>query len=792
MAKASFLWPAVGGFLLFILGALGVTPTLAQNNPVPFINQPLVPDVVLPGGPGFTLTVNGTGFVSSSVVNWNGSPRTTTFITTSKLTAAILGSDVATAGTSSVTVTSQGTTSNTVLIPVTNPTSSLLFSGGTAFATGTGPYGLVSADFNRDGKLDLAIANSSSNTVSVLLGNGDGTFQSHVDYATGQDPVFVATGDFNTDGIIDLAVINTNCATQQNCPAGSASILLGNGDGTFEPHVDYDTAPFSYSIDTADFNRDGRLDLAVNNGGCFYSCSDTVSILLGNGDGTFQNHVDYATINSLGAASANLGDVNNDGNLDVLTTTSGHAAGDVSSLLGNGAGVFGSPVTSSAGNEADSVVLGDLNGDSKLDLVVGQGTDATVAVLLGNGDGTFMAPVQYGGGGYSLAIGDFNGDGKLDIATVVYNGGCVLFGNGDGTFQPPPLNCFYTSFVGGQVVAGDFNNDGQLDLAVTDPSGNTVETLLQIPSAVLSSTSLSFGSENLGSSSASQPVTLTNRGSAPLIISEINIGGADPNDFSETNTCGTTLTAGSSCTINVTFTPTMLGARAASVSITDNASGSPQTIVLSGTGTQPALTLSPTSLTFPTQVVFTTSKAQPLTLTNTGTGNLTITSIAATGQFSQTNTCGTSVPPGASCTINVSFKPKTKGMQTGSITVTDNAPGSPQTVALSGCGTYIQFTPASLNFGNQPVHTTSPPKKVTISNKGGTAVSITAISISGSDPGDFAETNTCKSSLGSGATCTVSVSFTPARQGARSARLSISDNGGCSPQTVSLSGTGTP
>ena len=227
------------------------------------------------------------------------------------------------------------------------------------------------------------------------------------------------------------------------------------------------------------------------------------------------------------------------------------------------------------------------------------------------------------------------------------------------------------------------------------------------------------------------------------------------------------------------------------MAITDNAPGSPQLISLTGVGVLPAVTLSPGNLSFPTQIVFTTSKAQVATLTNTGLGLLTIANITAKSAFMETNTCGSVISPGNSCTISVTFTPTTIGVITGSVSITDNAPGSPQMVTLKGTGTYIQLTPTGVNFGNQPVGTTSLPRKVTVTNKGSVAVNISSISITGLNAGDFAETNTCGRSIAAGSSCFIRVTFTPTVKGLRTASVSITDNGGGSPQKVSLTGTGT-
>jgi len=847
-----------------------------EPDSVPVVASPLVPATAMPGAPGFTMTVNGSGFISSDVVAWNGSSRATAFVSATQLTAQILASDIANAATDYVTVVNPNLpnrTSNSAPFEVTSPTSFLTL-GSSNLTVGMSPAAVISADLNADGKLDLVATNGRGNTISVLLGKGDGTFASQVTYATGAGPYGVSGADFNSDGKLDLAVANHGSNT--------VSILLGNGNGTFQKQVTYTAGTNAQSIAVGDFNQDGKLDLAVENS------SSTISILLGNGDGTFQAAVNYTT--GTGPSWVVAGDFNGDGKLDLATAN--YTSGTASILLGNGDGTFPSHVDYAVGSEPLFLATGDFNGDGKPDLVVTNGGSGNVSVLLGNGDGTFQSAVNYTTGTepFGIAIGDLNGDGRLDLAVANETSGTIstLLGNGDGSFQS------HVDFAVGSgpdgVALGDFNNDGRLDLATTNKTASTVSVLLQTNGVSLSPPSLSFGNQNIGSSRSAQNVTFSNTGSAPLVISSIAITGANASDFSETNTCGSTLVGGASCSISVTFKPTASGARSASLTVSDNGPGSPQSVSLSGTGvtvvtlsptslnfgnvavgstsapqvvtltangslsvtsitasgpyaqtntcgtgfsgsgsctisvtftppapgmqtgtltvtdtgaaspqtvsltgvgTQPAVQLSPVSLTFPTQVVFTTSSAQNVTLKNTGNGTLSITGISSTAQFTQTNTCGSSVAPGGSCTITVKFTPKSKGPLTGKVSVTDNAPGSPQTVALSGTGTYIQLSPASINFGGQPVGTTSLPKKITMTNKGSTSVSITGISTAGANSGDFAQTNNCGSSLASGASCFINVTFKPLAKGTRRANVSVSDNGGGSPQTAGLSGTGT-
>jgi hypothetical protein len=438
--------------------------------------------------------------------------------------------------------------------------------------------------------------------------------------------------------------------------------------------------------------------------------------------------------------------------------------------------------------------VGDFNGDGTLDLAVANYGSNTVSILLGDGTGNFSlaSSPATGSGPQSVSEGDFNGDGTLDLAVANANSKTVsiLLGDGAGNFSL--ASSLATGNYPDSASVGDFTGDGRLDLAVTNFYSDTVSILVQIPVVTLSSTSLAFGNQNVGTMSAPMSSTLTNTGSATLEIISITIMGANARDFPMNNNCGATLAPEASCTINVTFDPTRPGIRTASVIIADNAPGSSGTISLSGTGTAPAVTLAPTSLTFETQLIGTTSTPQTVMLTNSGTEALTITSIAVSRQFSETNNCGTTVAVGATCKIDVRFKPTAINQQTGTVTITDNAFGSPQQmVPLSGTGTEVKLTPKILTFPVELVGASSSAEQVTLKNEGSTALTLTGISILGPDGGDFHQTNTCGTSVGAGASCTISVTFTPAAQGKRTASISISDNGGGSPQTVALSGTGT-
>ncbi len=307
-------------------------------------------------------------------------------------------------------------------------------------------------------------------------------------------------------------------------------------------------------------------------------------------------------------------------------------------------------------------------------------------------------------------------------------------------------------------------------------------------------TSLGFGSQRVGTTSASQQVTVNNTGTGNTTIS-ISPSGDFAIASSPANTCVGTLNAGGSCTFYVTFTPTTTGTRTGSITITDQAANTPQMVSLTGTGTSAVVAPTPTSLTFSSQQVGTTSAGQQVTVNNTGTANSTI-SVAPSGDFaiatSPANTCVGTLNAGGSCTFNVTFTPTATGTRTGAITITDQAANTPQMVSLTGTGTsggtvVVTATPTSETFASQTVGTTSAGKTVTVKNTGTASTPLTIAPATG----DFAQTNNCPTTLGpSPASCTITVTFTPTATGTRTGSISITDNASNSPQTVSLTGTG--
>ena len=370
-----------------------------------------------------------------------------------------------------------------------------------------------------------------------------------------------------------------------------------------------------------------------------------------------------------------------------------------------------------------------------------------------------------------------------------------LYSNGCTSPLAPGSTCyFYVQFA----PSGTGSRTGTLTLTSNaTPSTNAVSLtgtgVGTGPAVSLSSDSFTFASQTVGTTSSAQGATLTNIGNGPLTISSIGTSG----DFAQTSTCPispSTLAAGLSCPISVTFTPSGTGNRSGLVQITDNAAGNPQLINLAGVGTPaaPGVNLNPTSLVFSTEPEHVTSAPQNVTLTNSGAGTLTIGSIATSGDFAETNNCGSSLASLGSCTVSVTFTPTAAGTRTGSLIFTDNGPASPQTVSLSGTGVaapLVTLSSQNLTYGSINVGSSSPTQGVTLTNSGTASLSITSIGVT-SDPTNFSQTNTCPSTLIIGATCTITVTFSPTSEGGVGGQITIADNAYNTPQTIGLSGTG--
>lgn len=366
----------------------------------------------------------------------------------------------------------------------------------TDYIAGTNPQSIAVGDFNKDGKLDLAVSNYSgggAGSVSIFLGNGDGTFQPQVEYSVGRGPVVVMAADFNKDGKLDLVTANDT--------GSSVSVLLGNGDGTFPTRNDYVAGSFPHWVAVADFNGDGYPDLVETNEG-----SNNVGIFLNNGDGTFQGMKTYPT--ALEPWSVSVGDFNKDGKQDLAVTC--YYDGDVCLLLGNGDGSFGRYTEYVAGNAPGVVVTADINRDGIPDLVTANytsGNTGTAGVLLGNGDGTFK-PVMNATAGLGpdgLAVGDFNGDGIPDlvVANLIGNNMSVLLGNGDGTFQAQQPFDTGTFPIGMVAVRLNGQAAGSDDIVAANDSAVSASVFLNVAATRITLTSTPNPSKQ------GQPVTAT-------------------------------------------------------------------------------------------------------------------------------------------------------------------------------------------------------------------------------------------------------------------------------------------
>jgi tetratricopeptide (TPR) repeat protein len=330
---------------------------------------------------------------------------------------------------------------------------------------GNAPSSVLAVSLRGTSNVDIVAANQTDNTISVFLGNGDGTFAARTDIPVGKGPVALATGDFNGDGKADIAVVNQADDT--------VSVLLGNGDGTFTPGQVLSTGKKPSAILASDLNADGRVDLAVAN-----ETDNTVSIFLNAGGttGTFLTPTTIAT----GAAPVALS--------SAVFTTSGHTDlavvnqtdDTVSIFLGDGTGAFSTKTDFATGTSPSGIVVADFNGDGKQDLAISNQGASTVSVLTGKGDGTFNAGTDFqtGSGPAAILSGDFNGDGFADLITANFTAGSVsvLIGDGAGNFT----NLLDVPVGSGPVAlaAADFNGDTRLDLAIAAQTGNVVTVIL--------------------------------------------------------------------------------------------------------------------------------------------------------------------------------------------------------------------------------------------------------------------------------------------------------------------------
>jgi hypothetical protein len=603
--------------------------------------------------------------------------------------------------------------------------------------------GLVTADFNGDGKPDLAFANK------ILIGNGAGSFQDNPASPIGSFPLMGAvSGDFNGDGIPDVAAISVSASRVSNL-----DILLNDGTGAFSIAHTYTLPLPAYSIATADLNGDGKLDLIIVTVDPITNVW-TLNILLGNGDGTFGAATTYSQTSD---SSVNfwiaVADFNGDHKPDLAILNL--QGSTVNVFLNHGDGTFAPSSTYFAGVHAVSLLVGDFNSDGKTDIVTS--SDAGLGLLVGNSDGTFQAAtfpysaigqlvaaadlnndgnldliaenqifLGNGDGTFSalppngvnvtpdVKVADVNGDGKLDLVTTP--GVQVLLGNGDGTFGSPVTvfsgpsvrfrrNQVATSFL----LTGDFRHNGHTDIVVdaVDISGNAstgVVTFLntaqpQTPDFLLSSKALTPASVAPGNS-ATSTVTLTSiggfTGSVTLSCTGLPSGAScnfSPSSLASPGSSALTIDTTSSTPVG-TYPVAVTGA-ASSLS-----HGVALTLVVATSSGATTLTVAPVTLTFTPQALGSTSSPQAVQLSNIGSAALTISSVSITGTNAsdfalQNNTCATGIAAGANCQLAVTFTPGGTGPRNATISVTDNATGSPHMVVLNGAGPDFSLSPST-------------------------------------------------------------------------------------------------
>ncbi|WP_348261572.1 choice-of-anchor D domain-containing protein [Telmatobacter sp. DSM 110680] len=742
--------------------AIQLTGNGLTTAPVPVITA--IPAIAqITSGVG-QVGIIGTGFFPNSVVYWNGVAKTTYYGSEGYLAAQLTAADLAQIGESSVTVRTPapgGGTSNAfqavvygrmqnlqVLHTVYDPATSQL-------------YASISSTSSQNANSVVIIDPVAMQITGTLL--------------TGGKPDVLALSDDGT--LLYVGQDDLQSVSQIALPSGKVNF-------TVQLPPTSDTFLSSYGIEASALAVVPGKPHTWIVGLCYINVSPCGGGAVIYDDSTMRPVVAEGT--QLTANSFAF--VNDPGT--IFSTEFNQSPPDVSSYSISSTGITHTAVSSFGASAGGATLASD---GTLLYVANGQVIDpATLTVKYtypqGSGGGFALdranSRIFFGGSSYSQYYGAL----KLTVVDLASKSTI-----GSISFQ----EYGYTIDVQRFGVKGVVINQGNELIFVQTSLTNSSTTP---PTVTVTPSSLSFGSLTKGTRSAASTVTLKNSSSVPLNISSISAYAGDftmSTDFAQTNNCPTALAAGSSCAIGVTFTPSTTAYETGQLTIYDDAPSGNQIVPLDGTGVAAATTYSatatPANLTFASQSVGIASGSQAVTLTNTGTGALTISRIAATGDFAETNNCGSSLPSGSSCAVTVTFTPTATGNRTGQLTISDNATAGSQTVSLSGTGaasayTYsASVTPASLTFAAQGLQITSAAQTVTLTNTGTGALTISSITAQG----DFAETNNCGASIAAGAACSVNVTFTPTASGSRGGQLTISDNATAGPQTVALSGAGT-
>ena len=455
---------------------------------------------------------------------------------------------------------------------------------------GRTPQAMASGDFNHDGLLDVATVNSTSDDVSILLGNGNGTFQSAVSFGVGKIPMAIATKDLNDDNILDLVVATSG--------ADRVIILTGKGDGSFEQTGSHSSGKGTTFLDLYDVDGKDGIDIVTANSGRFgYYPPFSVAVILNTGAGDFHPPTFYETDgrNGMFPTGVYVHDLTGDGLADVAITWSQPSwrtpNGLIAVLANQGDGTFAVKDEIKAGLTLSAIAGADLNGDGRGDLVVTSIFSDSVIVLLQDEDGQFVnrGSNKVGFSPVALAIRDLDGDEELDLVVTNRdsNSLSVLLGQGVATFRK--AGNFGVGAAPSSVVVEDFDLDQLPDLVTTDGNSDAVSVLLSgegdVPLASMSPESIEFDADHVESNTLAQTVRLSNIGLGPLQVVNVEVAGQNPEAFSVTeNHCAkATILTGKSCSMQVLFTSVSPGIHTAMIRVLDNGSGSPRIVLLKGT-----------------------------------------------------------------------------------------------------------------------------------------------------------------------------------------------------------------
>jgi sugar lactone lactonase YvrE len=673
-----------------------------------------------------------------------------------------------------------------------------------------------------EGNARVRLVNAASGNIATIAGNGTTAFGGNGGAATAAQlsSPFGAAAD--PSGDLFIADAGNQVIWEVSAATGVIATVAGNGtpgyggDGGLagaaqlhSPHgVAVDTFGNLYIADT-----ENHVIRFVN------AASGVITTVVGNGTSGYSGDGGPAAAAQLSLPYGIALDVNDnlyiaDYENHVIREVTA-ATGTISTIAGDGTAGFsgnGGPATA-AQLDAPVAIAVDQSGNL---FIVDQGNNCVRAVKAASGEITSFAGTQapgYSGdggpassaqlsapfgvaldGGENVYIADFGNnrirrvDASSALITTIAGDGSFGF-SGDGG---APTSAELAGPVG---VTTDYAGN----LFVSDVYNNRIREITGVaslgPNYSLSPGALNFGSVPVNTSTTAV-VTLTNVGVSLIKLSSIAVSGTNASLFTETNTCGTQVPVGANCAISVVFKPASAGAKKATLTINAGPGPETQEVALTGTAVTSSYTLQPTSLAFGNVALNTTATAG-VTVTNTGTAYLPVSSIALSGtnasQFSQTNNCGTTVAVGGSCTISVGFDPTTVGSKSATLAVTAGGGAGKQSVALTGTGfnapTYT-LLPTSVPFGNQAVGTTSSTQVLTVTNTGAVALAINSVTLGGTDPGQFGKTNNCGSSVPIGGNCTINVDFAPTVSGNLSATVTVNAGGGAGSQTVSMTGTG--